>query len=163
MLINADANVRVQSDSGTALQAISLHGCVECARKILNKYGHWPVYESKGEFGTSLHAAAFQGHAELVKLLCGKLNVNAIDKKYGNAMTAAVAGFNQTRSPEDFSKIYTELVRHKVRLSDIGGEWGGPVCAAAYHGQTTVVKWLLRDGAKVKKAKGPSWNCIQYL
>lgn len=118
-LIKAGSDVKIQSSFGIALQAISLIGCCSCAEAILDGYGKSKIIEGDGPFGTSLHAAAFNGHAELVKLLCSRLpNTRATHPTYGSPLTAAATGFNPGRDPAPFKEIIEELVKYGINVND---------------------------------------------
>ncbi|OBS25862.1 hypothetical protein FPOA_06396 [Fusarium poae] len=154
-LVKAKADVRVQSEFGTALQAISLVGCNKCAEKILEQYGKSRIRETCGPFGTSLHAAAFHGHVDLVKLLCAhRTDVNASDPTYGTPLTAAASGLNPGQEPSHYLEITQELIKHGVDINDRSGRLGPALRSAAYHGNADLVKLLLDKGAKVSKSKG---------
>jgi ankyrin repeat protein len=154
-LVKAKADVRVQSEFGTALQAISLVGCKKCAEKILGRYGRSRIRETCGPFGTSLHAAAFHGHSDLVKLLCAnRTDVNASDRTYGSPLTAAASGLNPGQEPSLFLEISRELIKRGVNVNDRSGRLGPALRSAAYHGNSDLVQLLLREGAKVSKSKG---------
>ncbi|KAI1411457.1 hypothetical protein F5Y13DRAFT_201028 [Hypoxylon sp. FL1857] len=155
-LVKAGADVRIQSSFGTALQAISLIGCCTCAEEILGRYGKSKIIEPDGPFGTSLHAAAFHGRSELVKLLCSKrINIHATHRTYGSPLTAAAAGLSPGMDPAPFLDIIQELVKHGVNVDDRSGVVGPALRAAAYHGNPELVSLLLEKGAKVQKAMGP--------
>ncbi|KAK5992631.1 Ankyrin repeat domain-containing 50-like protein [Cladobotryum mycophilum] len=155
-LVEAGADVKIQSSFGTALQTISLIGCCDCANAILDCYGESRIIENDGPFGTSLHAAAFHGHSKLVKLLCSKrMNLRATHRTYGSPVTAAAAGFNPGLDSTPFLETIQELIEHGVNVNDRSGIVGPALRAAAYHGSPKVVRLLLDKGAKVRKAKGP--------
>ncbi|RGP70026.1 ankyrin repeat [Fusarium sporotrichioides] len=154
-LVKAKADVRVQSEFGTALQAISLVGCKRCAEKILERYGRSRIRETCGPFGTSLHAAAFHGHSDLVKLLCAhRTDVNASDRTYGSPLTAAASGLNPGQEPSRYLEISRELIKRGVDINDRSGRLGPALRSAAYHGNSDLVQLLLNEGAKVSKSKG---------
>ncbi|KAL6915593.1 hypothetical protein FSST1_007088 [Fusarium sambucinum] len=154
-LVKAKADVRVQSEFGTALQAISLVGCKKCAEKIIQRYGRSRIRETCGPFGTSLHAAAFHGHVDLVKLLCSyRTDVNASDRTYGTPLTAAASGLNPGQEPNHYLEITQELVKRGVDVNNRSGRLGPALRSAAYHGNSDLVKLLLDEGAKVSKSKG---------
>ncbi|KAK7744365.1 hypothetical protein SLS62_010220 [Diatrype stigma] len=155
-LVKAQADVTIQSLFGTALQAISMVGCCNCAKAILARHGKGKIVEPNGPFGTSLHAAAFHGHLDVVKLLCStRINVRATHRTYGSPVTAASTGFNPGQDPAPFLEIIEELIKHGVKVNDRSGLVGPALRAAAYHGSPELVKLLLEKGAKVRKAKGP--------
>lgn len=155
-LVKAGSDVTIQSSFGTALQAISLVGCCSCAEAILDGYGKSKVKESGGPFGTSLHAAAFNGHARLVKLLCSRLpNIRATHPTYGSPLTAAATGFNPGVDPAPFKEIIEELIKYGINANDRSGLVGPALRAAAYQGGEDLVCLLLEKGAKIRKAKGP--------
>ncbi|RFU75821.1 ankyrin repeat [Trichoderma arundinaceum] len=155
-LIKEGSDVKIQSSFGTALQVISLVGCCSCAGALLDSYGKSKVVERDGPFGTSLHAAAFNGHAGLVKLLCSRLpNIRATHPTYGSPLTAAAAGFNPGLDPAPFKEIMQELIKYGVKVNDKSGLVGPALRAAAYHGSGDLVRLLLERGAKIRKAKGP--------
>jgi ankyrin repeat protein len=155
-LVKAGSDVKIQSSFGTALQAISLIGCCICAEVILDGYGNLKFTESDGPFGTSLHAAAFNGHAELVKLLCSRLpNTRATNPTYGTPLTAAATGFNPGMNSAPFKEIIEELIKYGINVNDRSGLVGPALRAAAYQGGEELVRLLLEKGAKIRKAKGP--------
>ncbi|KAL7969310.1 hypothetical protein HDV63DRAFT_411060 [Trichoderma sp. SZMC 28014] len=155
-LIKAGSDVKIKSSFGTALQAISLAGCCNCAEAILDGYGKSKIVEGDGPFGTSLHAAAFNGHAELVKLLCSRLpNTHATHPTYGSPLTAAATGFNPGMNSAPFNEIIEELVKYGINVNDRSGLVGPALRAAAYQGGEDLVRLLLEKGAKIRKAKGP--------
>ncbi|KAI1387226.1 uncharacterized protein F4822DRAFT_444003 [Hypoxylon trugodes] len=155
-LVGAGADVKIESAFGTALQAISVIGCCECAGAILGRYGNSRIIENHDPFGTSLHAAAFYGHSDLVKLLCTKrTNRRATHRTYGSPITAAATGYNPGLDPAPFMEIIQVLIAHGAKVNDRSGLVGPALRAAAYHGSPDLVKLLLEKGAKVRKAKGP--------
>ncbi|KAI0855733.1 hypothetical protein F4860DRAFT_529974 [Xylaria cubensis] len=155
-LVEAKADVTIQSIYGTALQAISMVGCCNCAKAILRGYDRSGIVENSGPFGTSLHAASFHGHTDLVKLLCSKhTNVRAKDKTYGSPITAAAMGYNPGLDPSGFVKTIGVLIDHGVEVNDRSGVAGPALRSAAYHGSPEIVRLLLDKGAKVGKAIGP--------
>ncbi|CAG2000223.1 unnamed protein product [Fusarium graminearum] len=154
-LVKAQADVHIQSEFGTALQAVSLVGSKICAEKILERYGKSRIRETCGPFGTSLHAAAFHGHADLVKLLCThRIDVNASDRTYGTPLTAAASGLNPGQEPSLFLEISRKLIKRGVKVNDRSGRLGPALRSAAYHGNPDLVQLLLEEGAKVSKSKG---------
>ncbi|UKZ73278.1 hypothetical protein TrVFT333_000921 [Trichoderma virens FT-333] len=155
-LVAAKADVKLESTWGTALQAICSTGCVECTKAITSKYvGN--IKENCGTFGTSLHSAAFHGHAEIVEHLLGlrKFNVHAVDKVYGSVLTAAAAGCNFATNFDSYEKIFSTFIREKVDVNDRYGKYGPALRAAAAYGNKNLVTKLLENGAKVKLASGP--------
>ncbi|KAI1658394.1 hypothetical protein F4813DRAFT_356663 [Daldinia decipiens] len=156
-LTNAEANVEVQSESGTALQFISLTGCCSCAERILNGYGTSKIIEYPCEFGSSLHAAAFYGHLDLVKLLCSRRTnfLRIVGREHGSPITAAAAGFSPGLDSAPFIEIIEELINHGVDVNKRGGVVGPALRAAAAHGSLELVRFLIDKGAKVHKAIGP--------
>lgn len=156
-LVQANADVKIQSSFGTALQAISLVGCCRCAKEILGRYENTKIVEHDGLFGNPLHAAAFHGHSDLVKLLCSKrmINPGSTHRTYGSPVTAAATGFNPGLDPAPFLEIIEELLKYGVKVNDQSGLLGPALRAAAYHGSPDLVRLLLQKGAKVCKAKGP--------
>lgn len=154
-LINAGADVRAQGFAGTALQMVSLSGCVYCANLILDKYGEAPIAEADGPFGTPLHTAAFHGHLELVKLLCDRnINVWATNETYGTALTAAAAGCNPGMDGIPFYEIFQKLIDRGVSVNDPSGQYGPALRAAAFNGHSDLVQLLLKAGGKVSLANG---------
>ncbi|KAI0892353.1 hypothetical protein F4806DRAFT_505546 [Annulohypoxylon nitens] len=154
-LAKVHASTKIRSSFGTALQVISLTGCCKCADAIINCYQRSKIAEKDGPFGTSLHAAAFHGHLELVKLLCSKLvNLHAISRTYGTALTAAATGFNYGLDPTPFLEIIEELVQHGIDINNRDGLVGPALRIAAYHGNAGLVHFLLSKGAKVSKSAG---------
>ncbi|KAK8244181.1 hypothetical protein HDK90DRAFT_531290 [Phyllosticta capitalensis] len=157
-LIKAKADVKVQSFFGTALQAVSLVGCVTCARAILRAHGNDPIEESRGPFGTSLHAAAFYGHSEVVGLLLDqkmkktgkrKFDVNISNDTYGTALTAAASGCNMASDTAPFEDTFDKLLIHKVDVNHKGGLCGPALRAAAANGHELLVQKLLEAGADI--------------
>ncbi|KAK4079745.1 hypothetical protein Trihar35433_850 [Trichoderma harzianum] len=155
-LVKAEADVRIQSSFGTALQVISLIGCCHCANAILKSYRHSKIISEKDwPFGTSLHSAAFYGHSELVKLLCSKgINTRATHKIYGTPVTAAVMGFKSGLDVSPFLDTIKILLKYGVKVNDRSGTLGPALRAAAYHGNREMVILLLENGAKISKAGG---------
>ncbi|KAK5988309.1 Ankyrin repeat domain-containing protein 50 [Cladobotryum mycophilum] len=154
-LVAAGADIGVQGPVGTALQAISLIGCDSCAKRILDQYGTQPIIETKGPFGTSLHAAAFHGHSDIVRLLCErKFDVHATNETYGSALTAAAHGCNTGMDMSCFRDIFHELIDHGINVNDPSGLGGPALRAAAHHGHIDLVQLLLEAGAEVRLAKG---------
>ncbi|KAI1458354.1 hypothetical protein F4805DRAFT_146462 [Annulohypoxylon moriforme] len=155
-LVEAGADIKAQSSFGTALQAISLVGCCRCAKIILGAYKKSKIIENGGPFGSPLHAAAFYGHSDLVKLLCSrKIDVRARHRTYGTPITAALKGFNPGLDPVPFLEILQELIERGVDVNDPGGLLGPALCEASYQGNADIVALLLDHGAKIRKAKGP--------
>ncbi|THV44340.1 hypothetical protein BGAL_0668g00040 [Botrytis galanthina] len=156
VLVDAGADVKIKSLFGTALHFISSIGCSHCAETILEYCGKLKKIRNDGPFGTSMHAAAFNGHSNLVKLFCSQgMSVRVADRTYGSPVTAAVAGLNPGLDPGPFVEIIKELIRHGVNINDQSGELGPALRIAAYHGYPNVVRLLLEKGAKVRKATGP--------
>ncbi|APA08452.1 hypothetical protein sscle_04g032220 [Sclerotinia sclerotiorum 1980 UF-70] len=156
LLLNAGADVNIKSSFGTALHVISLIGCCRCAEKILLDWKKPKTIQRDGPFGTSLHAAAFYGHSDLVKILCSQgINFRATHRTYGTPVTAAAAGLNPGLDPAPFKKTIKELIKYGVKVNDQGGTIGPALRVAAYHGSPEIVLLLLEEGAKVRKAKGP--------
>ncbi|KAK8175879.1 hypothetical protein IWX90DRAFT_124912 [Phyllosticta citrichinensis] len=182
-LLEAGADVEVQSFFGTALQAVSLIGCDRCVKSILTRYKTQtkPIEESKGPFGTSLHAAAFHGHLSVVELLLGekisekkkettkkdrkreakeektrnRLNIHATNETYGSILTAAATGCSVTMDPASFQKIFQTLIDHGVDVNDGTGRYGPALRAAASNGQLPLVELLCQKGALISSAEGP--------
>lgn len=154
-LTKAKANVRIHSSFGTALQAISLIGCCKCASAIISCFKRSKITEKDGPFGTSLHAAAFHGHLELVKLLCSKrVKVHATHRTYGTVLTAAATGLNPGLDPTPFLGVVEELVQRGIDINNQEGIVGPALRMAAYHGNLDLVRLLLSKGAKVSKSIG---------
>ncbi|KAK6952350.1 hypothetical protein Daesc_006886 [Daldinia eschscholtzii] len=155
-LLSAGADIEIQGPDGTALQTISLIGCDSCTEQVLDRYGNEPIIEGKGPFKTSLHAAAFHGHARIVELLCEKgLDIHAIDETYGSVLTAAASGCNPIMNPKPFYEIINRLIDRGANINDPHGMWGPALRAAAFFGRAELVRLLLEKGAKVRLAKGP--------
>ncbi|KAK0765781.1 hypothetical protein N5P37_001719 [Trichoderma harzianum] len=163
-LVKAEADVRIQSSFGTALQVISLIGCCRCANAILKSYRHSKIISEKDwPFGTSLHSAAFYGHSELVKLLCSKgINTRATHKIYGTPVTAAVMGFKSGLDVSPFLDTIKILLKYGVKVNDRSGTLGPALRAAAYHGNREMVILLLENGAKISKAGGRTGTAYEY-
>ncbi|KAF7931553.1 uncharacterized protein EAE98_004289 [Botrytis deweyae] len=156
VLVEAGADVKIKSLFGTALHFISSIGCSHCAETILKYCGKLRKIRNDGPFGTSMHAAAFNGHSNLVKLFCSQgMSVRVADRTYGSPVTAAVAGLNPGLDPAPFVEIIQELIRNGVNINDQSGELGPALRIAAYHGYPNIVRLLLEKGAKVRKATGP--------
>ncbi|KAE8151678.1 hypothetical protein BDV25DRAFT_138601 [Aspergillus avenaceus] len=155
-LIKAGADVTLQSSSGTALQAVSSIGCTNCAGAIIERHQNKIILETGGPFGTSLHAAAFYGHWDLVKLLCSqkKVNVHATHEIYGTPLTAAIVGWNPGLAERPFVQIISELIRRGAKVNDPNGMVGPALRAESDHGSPILVRLLLENGAKVRKARG---------
>ncbi|OTB16973.1 hypothetical protein K445DRAFT_30661, partial [Daldinia sp. EC12] len=155
-LLSAGADIEIQGPDGTALQTISLIGCDSCTKQVLDRYGNEPIIEGKGPFKTSLHAAAFHGHARIVELLCEKgLDIHAIDETYGSVLTAAASGCNPIMNPKPFYEIINRLIDRGANINDPHGMWGPALRAAAFFGRAELVRLLLEKGAIVRLAKGP--------
>ncbi|KAI0119661.1 hypothetical protein F4814DRAFT_458849 [Daldinia grandis] len=155
-LLSAGADIKAQGPNGTALQAISLIGCDSCAELIIDRYGEEPIVEGKGPFSTSLHAAAFHGHARIVQLLCEKgLDINATDETYGSVLTAAASGCNPIMDPNPFYDIINRMISHNANINNPHGMWGPALRAAAFFGRVELVRLLLEKGAEVRLANGP--------
>ena len=161
LLVEAGADVRVQGSAGTALQAISLIGCCDCGKLILGQYGEGPITENGGPFGTPLHAAAFHGHLDILKILCIRLDIHTTNETHGSVLTVAATGWHPGKDPVPFSEIFRELIRRGVNVNDPSGECGPALRAAAFHGNTELVRLLLESGAKVSLAKGPMGTAYQ--
>ncbi|CAD6446905.1 2cddeab7-f117-426f-9689-20ca9a29a157 [Sclerotinia trifoliorum] len=156
LLLNAGADVNIKSLFGTALHVISLIGCCGCAKKILFHCKKSKTVQKDGPFGTSLHAAAFYGHSDLVKVLCSQgINFRTTHETYGTPVTAAAAGLNPGLDPARFKETIQELIKYGVKVNDQGSAIGPALRVAAYHGSPEIVLLLLAEGAEVRKAKGP--------
>ncbi|KAI8956817.1 hypothetical protein F5Y11DRAFT_364739 [Daldinia sp. FL1419] len=135
-LLSAEADIKVQGPDGTALQAMALIGCGSCAELIIHRYGEESIVEGKGPFSTSLHAAAFHGHAKVVHLLCEKgLDIHATDETYGSVLTAAVSGWNPIMDPGPFYEIIDRMISLGADINDPHGMWGPALRAAAFFGR----------------------------
>ncbi|KAI0847664.1 hypothetical protein F5Y00DRAFT_271006 [Daldinia vernicosa] len=155
-LLSAGADVKIQCPDGTALQAIALIGCDSCAELIIDRYGEEPIVEGKGPFSTSLHAAAFHGHARIVQLLCVKgLDIHATDETYGSVLTAAASGCNPIMDPKPFYDIINRMINRGADINDPHGMWGPALRPAAFFGHVELVRLLLEKGAEVRLANGP--------
>ncbi|KAL7928797.1 hypothetical protein V8C35DRAFT_284885 [Trichoderma chlorosporum] len=155
MLLEAGADIRIESSVGTALHMVSIIGCSDCVGKVLQKYREGPIAEAQSPFGTALHAAAFHGHADVVRLLCDRgFDVHAKNENYGSIITAAATG-GKLMNPEPFREIFRELIKRKVDLNDQSGLCGPALRATAYFGHKDLVELLLENGARIDLAKGP--------
>ncbi|PNP53170.1 hypothetical protein THARTR1_06380 [Trichoderma harzianum] len=181
ILVEAGADLWIQSSYGTALQILCLVGCCDCVELILRKYEAkdplrrlYPLVESnvvakswlsryhmrrlregKGAFGTSLHAAAFHGRKDVVELLLkrGQFPVKATHYIYGSPLTAAAAGCNIIMKPKPYEEIFELLIAHGANVNDDKGTRGPALCAAASNGHKVLVELLLRNNAKDSSGK----------
>lgn len=156
MLLEAGADIQIESSIGTALHMVSIIGCSNCVEKILIKYGDGPIVEAQSPFGTALHAAAFHGHIDVVQLLCNRgFDVHAKNDNYGSIITAAATGGHKSMNPKPFREIFDELIKRKVDVNDQSGLCGPALRATAYYGHKDLVELLLKNGARIDLAKGP--------
>ncbi|KAK8185867.1 hypothetical protein BC567DRAFT_154647 [Phyllosticta citribraziliensis] len=163
-LLEAGADVEVQSFFGTALQAVSLIGCDRCVKSILTKYKTQtkPIEESKGPFGTSLHAAAFHGHLSVKEgKTRNRLNIHATNETYGSVLTAAATGCSVTMDPAPFEKIIETLIDHGLDVNNGTGRYGPALRAAASNGHLSLVELLCQRGASISSAEGPMGTAHQ--
>lgn len=188
-LVRAGADLWVQSSRGTALQVLCLVGCHKCVKLILDQdqikdrfhkfhslaarntltksllsqYYMRRFREGSGQFGTSLHAAAFHGRQEVVELLLkqGKFWVHATHHTYGSVLTAAAAGCNIIMNIEPYERIFKLLITHGVNVNNMKGTRGPALLAAVLNGQKSLVELLLKNGAKARSARGIQGTAYQ--
>ncbi|KAL7931114.1 hypothetical protein V8C35DRAFT_329699, partial [Trichoderma chlorosporum] len=188
-LVEAGADLRVQSSCGTALQVLCLVGCSKCVelllrnyeakdplqklyplaasnivtKRLLSRYYMKRLGEGKGNFGTSLHAAAFHGRKKVVELLLdgGKFQVGATHHVYGSPLTAAAAGCNILRETKPYEDIFHLLISHGVNVNDEKGTRGPALRAAASNGHKVLVELLLQNKAKDSSGKSPADTAYQ--
>ncbi|KAL1632407.1 hypothetical protein SLS56_003649 [Neofusicoccum ribis] len=170
-LIEAGANVAIQSPSGTALRAASSIGCFKCTSKILQRLKQLkaPFAGERDHCGTdtALHAAAFYGHRDIVKLLLDEgFDVREVSRSFGTALTAAAAGMGCTeaKDPTPYVEICQMLIDKGVKVNETKGQYASALWVAAAYGHKELVDLLLNNGAKVRKVSlaGTAYQAAEH-
>lgn len=156
-LLEAGADVNMNSAFGTPLHAIASIGCRNCAELLLGKRGFFTrsprVDVYGGYFGTALHAAAYNGRHEVVKLLLEKgFDAGKMSETLGSTLTAAAAGCYESWDPTRFVKVFRLLFEYGVDVNAQGGVHGTALHAAATFGHEILVKLLLDQNADATAA-----------
>ncbi|KAH8669044.1 ankyrin repeat-containing domain protein [Xylariales sp. PMI_506] len=109
-----------------------------------------------GQFGTALHAAAWSGNDEAVRILLSwGADARIIAGKHGSVMQAAARGGNQygRRNGGD-TDILELLLGAGADVHSTAGKYGSAVQMAAARGNLPALQWLVAKGADIRVRGG---------
>ncbi|KAF7970451.1 hypothetical protein HWV62_23895 [Athelia sp. TMB] len=174
-----------QEDFASSLYYASTIGLTPLIEKLIHHGAD--LNELRGEWGTALQAASYEGHLEIARLLLAKgADDNAMGGQYGTALQAAsymgrleicrlllengtdanATGGQygtalQAASIRSSLEIVRLLLAKGVNVNLTGGEYGTALQAAAHGGEVAIVKLLLETGADVNATGGKYGTALQ--
>lgn len=135
-----------RDEDDSALQHACESGHESIVRLLLDAGSD--VNTRAGGYGYALTAAAERGHKSIVALLLDHgANANNQGGIYGNALQAAAGGHAATT--EAYESIILSLLNAGANINAQGGGFGDALRAACTRQHASIMKLLLRRGAKI--------------
>lgn len=156
-LVEAGADVTLDSKYGTAFQAAASSGNAKCFKALLKTRRE----RLHRYFGDALQFAACNCEPGIVELLLKNgARVNDVSSQYGTAMQAVAMAYEDGNKETEFRKIIDILLEYRADVNMSGGLLGPALHIAASRGFTSLAELLIDKGAQVDLS-GPQGTPFQ--